>query len=118
MTSPERSGFTLVEALVSLSLVAVGLAVLFQLTTGAARLHRAASETAALTLLAEARLAVASETLTGPANESGEELGLTWRLDAVEQARSEEALLLSITATAAAPDGASVTLRSALVVDP
>lgn len=118
MARAEKAGFTLAEAVVSMALAAAGLALLFQLATGAARLHVAARETAAAALVAEARLAEAAEILTGPLSEAGETMGVTWRLDAVERARTGQAVLLSVTVTAETRQGRSVTLESAVVTAP
>lgn len=118
MTRSDKSGFTLLEAVVSLALAAAGLALLFQLSTGAVRLHAAARETAAATLVAEARLAEAAETLAGPVSETGETLGIAWQLQAIEQARTDQAVLLGVSVTALTAGGRSVTLESAVVTAP
>lgn len=118
MARADKAGFTLAEAVVSMALAAAGLAALFQLASGAARLHIAARETASAALVAEARLAEASATLTGPASETGETSGVVWRMDAVERARTEQAVLLGVTVTASTPSGRAVTLESAVVTAP
>lgn len=118
MARADKAGFTLAEAVVSMALAAAGLALLFQLATGAARLQIAARETTAAVLVAEARMAEAAQTLVGPASETGETLGIAWRLDAVERARTGQSVLLGVTVTAETADGRSVTLESAVVSAP
>ena len=114
-----RAGFTLAEAIVSLVVASVGLALLFQLSAGAARLRVATDESAQVVAVAEARLAEARLVLTGPAELSGESGAIAWRIDAREiGARETGAVFLSLEVEAVGPSGRPVRLTSALALDP
>lgn len=116
---PDRDGFSLAEALVSMVIAAVALALLFQLSAGSARLRGASDEAARVAEIANTRLQEARLTLTGPARLSGETQGVAWRIDAVELAqRADGSLLLSVEAYAQSETGRSAVLTSAVAIDP
>lgn len=69
-----RNGFTLIEAIVAMTIAAVGFAGIYELYAGIARSERAAIETSHAAQLGEGLLVSASESATGDSN------GYTWRV--------------------------------------
>ena len=120
MRSPaHRDGFSLAEAIVSMVIASVALALLFQLSAGSARLRGASDEAARVAEIANTRLQEARLTLTGPAQLRGETQGVVWRIDAVELAQREDgSILLSVESYAESETGRSALLTSAVAVDP
>ncbi|MCH8490691.1 MAG: prepilin-type N-terminal cleavage/methylation domain-containing protein [Oceanicaulis sp.] len=103
-----RSGFTLVEALVAMLVAAAGFVAVYQIYANAARSERAASDVAHGVRLAEAFLAEArldaGETL------SGEMDGWRWRVTASPAPAPYDSQLVRLDAEALAPSGRRISL--------
>lgn len=96
----KKNGFTLIEAVVALTLAATGFAALYQLYAGAANAERAASETVYAARLAESLMAEADPEAEG---ESG---GYRWT---VERAPSPAGIALeTLVLTVTAPSGREI----------
>tara|TARA_R110002073_G_scaffold18859_8_gene69662 strand:+ start:6192 stop:6530 length:339 start_codon:yes stop_codon:yes gene_type:complete len=70
----KRSGFTLIEAVIALTIAAMGMAGVYELYAGAARVERASTEITYAARLADGLLA------SGVTDEDGEDAGYAWRV--------------------------------------
>jgi prepilin-type N-terminal cleavage/methylation domain-containing protein len=103
-----RSGFTLVEALVAMLVAAAGFAAIYQIYANAARSERAASDVAQGVRLAEALLAEAR--LGAGETQSGETDGWRWRVTASPAPAPYDRQLLRLDAETLAPSGRRISL--------
>jgi len=103
-----RSGFTLVEALVAMLVAAAGFVAIYQIYANAARSERAATEVAQGVRLAEALLAQVQ--LAAGDAQDGETDGWRWRVQASPAPAPYERQLLNLEAEVLAPSGRRISL--------
>ena len=102
-----RAGFTLVESVVAMLVAAMAFAGVYQLYGGAARLERAATQTAEMTRIAESLLATLPTYEIG-GEEGGETGDYAWTVSGTGDPEGLD--LVRVTVIVTAPDGRQVRL--------